>query len=197
MPTQKTFSAKQKKCKVCGAEFTPSKPMQRVCSLACALSIASLAKSKRERTALAADKRATREKLDGMKTKGKLVAEAQVAFNRYIRLRDSGLPCICCGLPMGEGVHGGSVDAGHYRSRGSAPHLRFDERNVHAQRKQCNRYGSGNAVGYRLGLIERIGLEAVEALEADNTTRHYTSDELRQIKADYARKARELEKAHA
>ena len=193
--TRSNFSAKPKRCKVCGSEFTPSKPMQRVCSLACALSIASLAKAKRERTALAADKRATREKLDAMKSKGRLVAEAQVAFNRYIRLRDAGLPCVCCGQPMGDGVHGGAVDAGHYRSRGSAPHLRFDENNVHAQRKQCNRYGSGNVVGYRLGLIERIGIEAVEALEADNDPRKYTADDLRAIKADYTRKARELEKA--
>ena len=85
--------------------------------------------------------------------------------------------------------------AGHYRSRGSAPHLRFNEDNVHAQRKQCNRYGSGNVVGYRLGLIERIGLEAVEALEADNAPRKYTAEDLKAIKADYTRKARELEKA--
>ena len=197
MSTQKTYSTKTKKCKVCGSEFTPSKPMQRVCSLACALSIASLAKAKRERTALAADKRATREKLDAMKSKGRLVAEAQVAFNRYIRLRDAGLPCICCGQPMGEGVHGGAVDAGHYRSRGSAPHLRFNEDNVHAQRKQCNRYGSGNVVGYRLGLIERIGLVAVEALEADNTPRKYSADDLRAIKATYQAKRLELEKARA
>lgn len=62
------MSIKQKKCKVCGTLFTPTKPMQKVCCLACALSIASLAKAKRERTALAADKRATREKLDAMKT---------------------------------------------------------------------------------------------------------------------------------
>ena len=189
------MSKKQKKCKVCGSEFTPSKPMQKVCSLTCALSIASLAKAKRERKAVADDKKATREKLDAMKSKGSLVAEAQVAFNRYIRLRDAGLPCICCGQPMGEGVHGGAVDAGHYRSRGSAPHLRFNEDNVHAQRKKCNRYGAGNVVGYRLGLIERIGLEAVEALEADNAPRKYSADDLRGIKAEYARKARELEKA--
>ena len=185
------MSTKTKKCKVCGSEFTPSKPMQRVCSLSCALSIASLAKAKRELTALAADKRATREKLDAMKSKGSLVAEAQVAFNRYIRLRDAGLPCICCGQPMGDGVPGGAIDAGHYRSRGSAPHLRFDENNVHAQRKQCNRYGSGNAVGYRLGLIERIGLAAVEALEADNTPRKYTSDDLRAIRDDYRSRLKE------
>lgn len=76
-----------------------------------------------------------------------------------------------------------------------APHLRFSEQNVHAQRKQCNRYGAGNVVGYRLGLIERIGLAAVEALEADNAPRKYTADDLRGIKAEYARKARELENA--
>lgn len=183
-----------KRCKVCKAEFTPTKPMQKVCSLACALSMAALAKAKRERTQASQERKATRVKLDGMKTKGALVAEAQTAFNRFIRLRDAGKPCICCGRPMGEGVPGGAVDAGHYRSRGSAPHLRFDERNVHAQRKQCNRYDSGNVVGYRLGLIERLGLDVVEALEADNTPRHYTCDDLRAIKATYAAKARELEK---
>jgi hypothetical protein len=97
---------------------------------------------------------------------------------------------------MGENVPGGAVDAGHYRSRGSAPHLRFDERNVHAQRKQCNRYDSGNVVGYRIGLIERIGLEAVEALECDQTSRDHSIEALKAIKAKYSALARELEKKH-
>ena len=185
---------KQKKCKACRNEFVPTRPMQKVCCGDCAISLGNLKKAKRERKAVADDKKATREKLDAMKSKGRLVAEAQVAFNRYIRLRDAGLPCICCGQPMGEGVHGGAVDAGHYRSPGSAPHLRFSESNVHAQRKQCNRYGSGNVVGYRLGLIERIGLVAVEALEADNTPRKYSADDLRAIKATYQAKRLELEK---
>ena len=51
---------------------------------------------------------------------------------------------------------------------GSAAHLRFDERNAHAQRKVCNRWGAGRAVDYRIGLVARIGLAAVEALESDN-----------------------------
>lgn len=184
---------KPRKCKVCRTEFVPTKPMQSVCGLSCALSLASVAKAKRERTQAAQERKETKAKL---KTRGEWIADAQAAFNRYIRLRDAGKPCICCGLPMGPNVPGGAVDAGHYRSRGSAPHLRFDERNVHAQRKQCNRYDSGNVLGYRFGLRERIGIEAVEALEADQTPRTYTVDDLKAIKAKYTALARDLEKAN-
>ena len=47
------------------------------------------------------------------------------------------------GQPLGTGEVGGAYDCGHYRSTGSAAHLRFDERNAHAQRKVCNRWGAG------------------------------------------------------
>ena len=65
---------------------------------------------------------------------------------------------------------------------------------MHAQRKQCNRYGAGNVIGYRFGLRQRIGIEAVEALEADQTPRNYSIDDLKAIKAKYSAMARELEK---
>jgi len=80
----------------------------------------------------------------------------------------------------------------HYRSVGSSPHLRFDERNAHAQRKQCNRWGAGRSVDYRLGLINRIGLAAVESLEADQTPKNYTIDDLRAITACYRAKLKGL-----
>jgi hypothetical protein len=141
-----------------------------------------------------ADRKETREKKQALKTRSQWMKEAQVEFNRFIRLRDAGLPCICCGLPLGDiGSVGGGYDCGHYRSVGSAPHLRFDERNAHAQRKQCNRYGSGRAVDYRIGLIARMGVYAVEALEADQTAKHYTIDDLKAIKAKYKTLCRELE----
>jgi hypothetical protein len=70
--------------------------------------------------------------------------------------------------------------------------LRFNEFNCHAQRKQCNRYGAGRAVDYRLGLIQRIGREVVEALEADDLARKYTIDELKAIKAEYKAKLKQL-----
>ena len=89
---------------------------------------------------------------------------------------------------------GGAYDCGHYRSTGSAPHLRFDERNAHAQRKVCNRWGAGRAVDYRIGLVARIGLEAVEALESDNAPRKWTREELIAIRDTYKQKLKELKK---
>ena len=87
---------------------------------------------------------------------------------------------------------GGAFDCGHYRSVGSAQHLRYDERNAHGQRKQCNRWGAGRAVDYRIGLVARIGLEAVEALEADNAPRKWLREELIYIRDRYRAKLKEL-----
>lgn len=185
----------QKTCKACKQKFTPNRPMQKACGWECAEKLVATDKARRAAKAELADRKLVRAKLATMKTKAKLIAEAQVVFNRFIRLRDAGLPCICCGKPMGAGVVGGAIDAGHYRSRGSAPHLRFNELNVHAQRKQCNRYESGNAHGYRAGLIARLGAEVVESLDCDETPKHYTDDDLRAIKTEYRRKATALEKS--
>ncbi len=56
-----------------------------------------------------------------IKTLPQLHREAQAAFNAFIRARDKGKPCICCGLPLSAGDVGGAYDCGHYRSVGSAP----------------------------------------------------------------------------
>lgn len=145
-----------------------------------------------ERIAQAADRKAVRLKLEQLKTRSDYIKEAQRAFNAYIRERDKQQACICCGLPLHSGSVGGQYDCGHYRSIGSAPNLRFDPRNAHAQRKQCNRYGAGRAVDYRIGLIYRIGLEAVESLEADNEPRKWSIEELKAIKAEYVAKLKQL-----
>ena len=95
---------------------------------------------------------------------------------------------------MGYGLSAHGWDCGHYRSTGSASHLRFHEDNAHRQLVICNRYGAGRAVDYRIGLIARIGLERVEALEADNTPHKWTAEELREIKARYKAKLKQMEK---
>ena len=182
-----------RKCKVCRAVFEPKRGFETWCcpDHGFALATAKLEKAKAAKAVAA--RRETRAKLDKLKTRGQHQAEAQTAFNAFIRARDAGKPCICCGRSRNFGIGtGGEWDAGHYRSRGSAPHLRFDERNVHAQLKQCNRYDSGNVVGYRAGLIARIGLAEVEALESDHAPRRHSIGELQQIKKTYAAKAREL-----
>ena len=174
-----------KECAVCQKSFLPFRALQVVCGVSCAKRLAASQKAK--------TKKSLRERKAALKTIPDLIKEAQLEFNAFIRARDALRPCICCNLPLGTGAVGGGFDCGHWRSVGSAPHLRFDERNAHGQRKQCNRYGAGRAVDYRKGLIERIGLEAVEALEADNSIRKWTREELIAIRDEYRRKRKELE----
>jgi len=143
-------------------EFTRSKPAKEI--------------------ARKAVKRDTKVKLDSLKTASDYIKEAQVAFNSYIRVRDKNKQCISCGCLPGDTVQGGKFDAGHYRSRGSASHLRYHLFNCHSQCVKCNRYLSGNVVEYRKGLIARIGAERVEQIEMGNNPRKFTIDYLKRVK---------------
>lgn len=183
---------KPSKCKVCGSEFVKRSPFQKWCSVECGSELAVKALVKKKSRQEAAERKQTREKLKAMETYPQLVKKAQTAFNAFIRARDAGKPCICCGEPLGSEPN--SFDAGHYRSVGSAPHMRFVEDNVHGQRKYCNQYLSGNLVEYRKGLIERKGLERVEQIESDQTIRKYTREGLIEIARHYREEARKLKK---
>lgn len=135
-----------------------------------------------------------RKRKEALKTAGDYIKEAQAAVNKYVRLRDYGRPCICCGATMYWHKPGGAVDAGHYRSRGAAGHLRFNVLNIHAQSVKCNRFLSGNAVDYRINLIQKIGIEMVEKLESNNEPRKFTIDYLKRIKQIFNKRARWYEK---
>ena len=191
---------KPKRCKQCGKEFVPLRSTAIACSYPCAKAFVDAKNQKlKEKTAKLAQKverQITKQRKEALKTRNEWIKEAQVSFNAYIRERDKDKPCICCGKPLTLDAVGGGFDAGHYRSTGSSPHLRFHEDNCHGQRKYCNNWRSGNAVDYRLGLINRIGLERVEKLEADNEPRKYTIDELKQIKQKYKDKLKELKNGH-
>lgn len=130
-----------------------------------------------------------REVREKYKSKGEYIKEAQAAFNKYIRVRDQGKPCISCGN-MPESYYGGGTDAGHWRSRGSAPHLRYHTLNCWSQCKRCNRYLSGASTEYRKELINRIGKERVEALEADQTERRFDIEYLKRVKDIFTRRAK-------
>jgi hypothetical protein len=194
-------SPKPKKCRApgCGQRFNPTMSTQKVCSVACAIAISK--DSKLQKVAAKAITKQARQDLqerrERLKTKGEHLREAQQSFNAYIRERDrlAGYACISSGRPLDW--NGNAVDAGHFRSVGAAPHLRFDENNCHAQSKHDNRYLSGNVAEYRLGLIQRIGLAAVEALEADQAPRRYTIEDLQAIKALYRQKLKDLRRVAA
>lgn len=177
-----------KTCKQCGSEFQPQRPLAYICSPICASRYVKAAKKE--------EAERTKARKAAIKRIPDLIKEAQVVFNAYIRQRDHLRPCICCGRTetMVEGHRSHGWDAGHYRSTGSASHLRFNEDNVHRQLVVCNQYGAGRAVDYRIGLIARIGLERVEALEADNNVHKWTREELIEIKEKYRAKLKELEK---
>lgn len=190
---------RRKTCPHCRSKLEAGQRIHPQCIDGYAEAEAAKAKRKAEKQARMAakvERATTRARKEALKRIPDLIREAQHAFNAFIRTRDSAQPCICCGRTeeAGYGLAAHGWDCGHYRSTGSASHLRFHEDNAHRQLVICNRHGAGRAVDYRRGLIDRIGLERVESLEADNTPHKWTREELIAIKQTYVRKLRELKK---
>lgn len=198
----------RRKCKVCNEWFHPAYDNIRWCSpehgAIYALDLRAKEKVKAEAKRIREKHQAEKEgrqrrqaKRESFKTKSQWDKEAQSAFNRYIRIRDEGKPCISCDAPLvgkSNFLTGSAIDASHYRSRGAASHLKFNVFNVHSACTRCNRQLSGNAVEYRIRLIKRIGIELVERLESNNEPRRFDIPYLQRIKSIFTRKARALEK---
>ena len=172
--------ARKKKCKSCKDTFKPFSSTASACSVNCAITLAKVQTSK----AIAKDFKQRRQ---AAKTLGQLHKEAQPVFNRYIRLRDQGQPCISC-----QRHHTGQIHAGHYRSVGAAAELRYNETNVHAQCAPCNNHLSGNAIDYRINLIKKIGIDNVELLEGPHDAQKYNREQILAIKSKYKAKAKDL-----
>lgn len=178
---------KPKKCKSCRAEFIPSRPLQSACGVPCAIALTN-ARREKERRAEAAELRSLhRIAKEKIKTKGDYAKEAQQAFNEFIRLRDADLPCVSCGRH-----HQGQYHCGHFRTVGSNPGLRFEPLNAAKQCAPCNNHKSGDIVNYRIELVRRIGQEKVDWLEGPHEPKRYTIEDLKEIKAHYRAKVREL-----
>ena len=176
-----TKPIKKKLCKVCKELYQPIRPLQSVCSPNCAWDHARTVREKAER-------KETKEAKIKLKTKSDWLKETQTVFNQFIRLRDKEEPCISC-----QRHHKGQYHSGHYRSVGAHPELRFDELNVHKQCSVCNNYLSGSLVEYRINLINKIGIDAVNYLEGKHELKHYTIDDIKSIKALYKLKIKALD----
>lgn len=159
------------------------------CSIECAVSNGKKNAPKAKAKAEKAVRMDLRERKQAMKTIPELIKDAQVAVNAYVGARDSNKPCISCQVKTVQ-KRGGTMDAGHYRSRGSSPQLRFNVLNIHSQCVLCNRWQSGNVVDYRINLIKRIGLDLVEKLESDNAPRKFTREYLIRIKKIFNRRSK-------
>ena len=112
-------------------------------------------------------------------------------FNRFIRLRDSGSPCISCGATDTSLQY----HAGHFIPAGSCSALRFNEKNCHLQCSRCNNFLSGNLREYRVGLIIKIGQEDVEILEGPQPTIKITVGWYQEIEDKYKAKCKDIENA--
>lgn len=196
--TPKPKKPKVCKNKACRQPFIASRMGQKVCGPLCAMVVGrEQAQKDRDETARQ-DKANVRARKEAIKKLPQLHREAQRAVNAWIRLRDAKEPCISCNAPPPDlsELHAGR-DAGHFRSVGSAPQLRYTPTNIAAQCVHCNQHLAGNHTGYRRGLAARIGLEAVEALENDNAPHKWTHEEVRAVRDDYRAKVREAKKARA
>lgn len=186
------------KCPQCRLRFTPEERGIRI-HPACVdawyeahrQKQAKKAEAKRKKD-VAQDKRETKAKLRAMASIPDLIKEADEAFQKWVKARDqaAGYPCISSGRPLQWGTV--YTHAGHFRTKGAASALRYHPDNCHAQSSHDNKWKSGNVSEYRIRLIERIGLERVEALEAMNATVKWTREGLIETKALYVQKLKEL-----
>ncbi|EIM14120.1 recombination protein NinG [Pseudomonas chlororaphis] len=186
--------AKPKKCRVatCRASFVPLRLGQAVCSPACAIIDAPRNQEKARKSLAEVGRKELRAAKERVKPRSQYTREAQAAFNAWVRERDAKLPCISCGRH-----HQGKYDAGHYRTVGSNPALRFEPLNCHKQCVPCNQHKSGDIVNYRIELVKRIGQDQVEWLEGPHSARKYTADELKALKAKYRELIKELKREAA
>jgi len=182
---------KQKTCKICKNKFAPIRDLQPTCSeYECMLEYANKtlkAKTKEKKVI------AHREKKKLLESDIQhLKKVAQKIFNEFIRLRDSGLPCISCGKIIGQTE---TSHCSHYRPATNS-RLRYDEKNCWRSCVKCNVFLSSNAIKYREALIEKLGLEVVEELDNTNGIYRYTPEELLEIISIYKLKVKELKCKH-
>lgn len=176
-----------KPCAYCTKPFTPLRPLQAVCGPVCARKkvLADKAKGARE----------LRARKEAIKKPHKWMAECQVIVNKIVRLSAlaRGEGCFTCGATPAQ-KFGGTYDAGHFRSVGSAPHLRYWMPQIKLQCIPCNRHKGGMALLFRQRLVREHGQAWVEALEARQEIAKFDIPYLVRFKKVMGRKLKRLEK---
>lgn len=177
------------KCPICRQPATQKFGLKLFCGFEHAAEWAKNAQDKRRAKEKVEARKVDKEKLKSLKTRSEWLKELQVIFNRFIRLRDSGLPCISCGA-LDDGSR--QMQAGHYKTVGAHPALRFDESNTNSQCSRCNNFLSGNLLPYRVALIAKVGQAEVDRLEGPQDPLKLTIPEIQELIAKYKAKVKEL-----
>ncbi len=189
---------RRRRCKICREWFIPKQSFQNWCSPEHGFELSEQRKNKDREKALAKLKKENQKKEREAKDKLKarklavkplsyFTKQAQTAFNAFIRERDKDEPCISCGR-----FHEGQYHAGHYRTTGANPELRFDEDNCHKQCAPCNNHLSGNIENYTPRLIEKIGQERFDRLMGSHELPKWKREDYERIRDHYRVKLKEL-----
>lgn len=189
--TENAKKPKMRKCKAIGCDnmFEQWNSFIKVCSTICGRIYDEekrIRQVKKDGIALRKD---TRERKLKLKTTAQWLREAQMEFNKYIRLRDRGLPCISCDKPD-DGTH--QRHASHYRPTSMHSALRFNELNTNASCQQCNTTKSGNLIEYRKRLIKKRSEATVEWLEGPQDDPEWNNDRAKGIKLFYIEKCKAM-----
>jgi len=107
----------------------------------------------------------TREQKEVLKNKSAFEKDLQTLVNKIVRLVDIDRGCISCThghyKPWTRQAH-----AGHYKSVGGNPTLRFNFDNIHKQCSICNNHKHANIEEYQKGLKSRYGTDYFEYVES-------------------------------
>jgi len=185
---------KEKICRICQNTYEPYSTTSQCCSIKCVLKQVEAKKDKQLARQVkqqeTSRKRETALRKLALKTKSQWLKEAQQACNAYIRRRDQGLPCISCGTTNPNIQY----CAGHFKTRGGHPALRFHPMNIHRQcNHTCNLQKSGSIDTYRPALIEKIGIDNVNWLEGPHQEQKLTIDDIKDIKQYYKQQLKQFD----
>lgn len=154
------------------------------------------AKQKREIAArLRVERAQIKKRKEALKSVSEWEDECRKVVQKIARIRDRHDGCISCHVgPNYGGVWHGS----HYRSVGAASGVQFNLWNIHKACEQCNFFKGGNREGYRPRLIQKIGIERVEWLDAQNNVTKRAGPEyvgyLQRFKRVMGKRLRRMEK---
>lgn len=190
----------RRKCAVCREWFHPNRDGQFVCSFECASAhgkaandaaktAAQLKVKQLQKKAAKSERKRQAERRMAVKPISYFIKQAQQAFNDFIRYRDRHLVCISC-----DRNHDGQYHAGHFRTTGANPELRFDEDNCHKQCSVCNNHLSGNLTAYRPALIAKIGQARFDVLMGPHVLPKWSREDYIRIRDEYRAKLRDLKK---
>jgi hypothetical protein len=188
------LAERMKPCVHCRKPFEPRYSSTQVaCSLKCAAAYA-----KRERLAKEkAERQQTKARKEAIKPVSAWEDECRKIVLKIARLRDRNDGCISCHMSPN---YGGQWHGSHYRSVGASSNTQFLLWNIHKACAQCNLHKGGNREFYRPRLIEKIGLERVEWLDAQNQVTKRSGvayvEYLKRFKAVMGKRLRRMEKSY-